>query len=114
MAETNCWNYFVLWENLVRGFYPSVTKSFNTECERKAFGMGPDDHNWSKVCTYVHRGPGNCDNAGCPGCDVVVLHECGEDVCPDVAYMFEHGIDEFQMYGDPVHKANSHLPQPRL
>ena len=114
MAETKCWEYIVLWDNLVRGFYPSVTKSFNTECERKVFGMGPDDHTWSKLWTYVHSGAGNCDNPGCLGCEVVVLHECGEYVCPDTLYMFEHGIDRFHMYSDPVHRANSHAPQPRL
>ena len=110
MAETKCYDYFALEENLVRGFYPSVTKSFNTECERKAFGMGPDDHNWSKLCTFVHKGPGNCDNDGCPDCEEVVLHECGELLCPDTAYMFEHGINHFQMYNDPAHKANSDFP----
>ncbi len=110
MAEVKCYDYFVLGENLVRGFYPSVEKSFNTECERKAFGMGPDDHNWSKWCTYVHKGPGNCANNGCPECEEVVIHECGESLCPDTAYMFEHRIDHFQMYSDPVHKVNSHIP----
>ena len=114
MAEMKCHEYFVLWENLVRGFYPSVTKSLNTECERKLFGMGPDDHQWSKLWTYVHRGAGNCGDVGCPGCEVVVVHECGEDMCPDTAYMFEHGIDDLQMYCDPVHSGNSHVPKPCL
>ena len=111
-AETKSHAYFVLVENLRGGFNPSVAESFNTECERKAFGMGPDNHIWSKSCAYVHRGPGNCDNDGCPDCEEVVLHECGELVCPDTAYMFRHGIGHLQMYNDPVHKANSHIPQP--
>ena len=110
MAETECDDYFVLEENLVRGFYPSVDKSFNVECERKAFGMGPDDHRWSRWWTYVHRGLGNCDGDGCPDCEEVVLHECGELMCPDTAYMFEHDIDHLQMYTDPAHRTNSHIP----
>ena len=109
-AEIKCRDCFVLMENLVRGFYPSVAESFNTECERKAFGMGPDDHTWSKLCVYVHHGPGDCANEGCPDCEEEVLHECGELLCPDTAYMFEHGIDHLQMYTDPVHRANSHTP----
>ena len=112
-AEIKCWDYFVLAENLVRGFYPSVTESYSTGCERKAFGMGPDDHSWSKLCVYVHRGPGNCDNEGCSNCEEAVLHECGEMFCPDTAYMFKHGINHLQMYTDPLHQVNSHIPPPR-
>ena len=110
MAEIKCWEYFILAENLARGFYPSITQSFNAECERKAFGMGADDYNWSKLLTYVHRGPGDCDNEGCPDCEEVMLHECGEMLCPDTAYMFKHGIDHCQMYEGPVHRMNSHIP----
>ena len=111
-AEIKCRDYFVLEENLVRGFYPSVTESYSTECERRAFGMGPDDRNWSKLCVYVHRGPGNCDNEGCSDCEEVVLHECGEVLCPDTAYTFKHGLNHFQMYTDPLHRANSHILPP--
>ena len=75
----------VLAENLVRGFYPSVAESYNTGCERKAFGMGRDDHTWSKLCVYVHRSPGDCENEGCSDCEEAVLHECGEMFCPDTA-----------------------------
>ena len=50
-TEIKCRDYFVLAKNLVRGFYPSVTESYNTKCERRAFGMGPDDHNWSKCAS---------------------------------------------------------------
>ena len=107
-AETECWDYSILVENLARGSYPSVTESYNTECERKAFGMGPDDRRWSKVCVYEHRGQGDCDDQGCPDCEEVVLHECGEMVCPDAAYMFAHGIDHIQMYMDPAHLVKSH------
>ena len=111
-AETKCWNYYLLAENLVGGFYPSVAESYNTECERKAFGMGPDDHSWSKWYGYVHRGPSECGHEGCPDCVAVLLHECGETLCPDAAYMFRNGIDRHQMYTDPVHLANSHIPAP--
>ena len=109
-AETKCWDYFILAQNLVRGFYPSVTESYGTQCERKAFGMGTEDQTWSKLCVYVHRGSGDCDNEGCPDCEEAVLHECGELVCPDTAYMFKHGIDHMQMYTDPDHLVNSHIP----
>lgn len=109
MAEIKCLQFFAIGSNLVRGFYPSATKSFNTVCERKAFGMGPTDHHWSRWIAYVHRGPAGCGNNGCPDCEEVVLHQCGEMICPDVSYIFEHGIDYYQMYTDPVHKMNSHL-----
>ena len=109
LAEIYCEDYFLLGENLIRGFYPSVTKSYNTKCERRSFGMGPTDQNWSKMTTYIHRGTGDCNNDGCSDCEKVVLHECGELFCPDTAYMFEHGIGYWQMYTDPVHKVNSHV-----
>ncbi len=109
-AEIKCMDYFILGENLIRGFYPSAGESYNTECERKSFGMGPDDHTWSKSSTYVHRGTGACDNSGCPDCVEKVLHECGELGCPDTAYMFRHGIGPVEMYTDPVHRVNSHIP----
>ena len=109
-AEIKCWDYFILSDNLVRGFYPSVTESYSTECERKEPGMGPDEHTWSKLCVYLHRGPGECDNGGCPDCEVKVLHECGEMPCPDTRYMFERSIDYLQMYKDPIHRANTHIP----
>ena len=109
-AETRCWDYDVLAENLAMGSYPSVTESYNTVCERKAFGMGPDDHRWSKLYDYVHCGPGDCEGEGCPDCEEVLLHECGEMLCPDAVYMLRNGIDHHQMYTDPVHLANSHIP----
>ena len=107
-AETESQDYVILAENLARGFYPSVTESHNADCERKAFGMGPDDHTWAKMCVYVHHGPGDCDNEGCPDCEEEVLHECGEMLCPDTVYIFAHGIDYVQMYMDPAHLVNSH------
>ena len=109
-AEIKCRDYSVLGENLANGFYPSVTESYNTECERKAIGMGPGDHVWQKQVSLVHRGPGDCANEGCPDCEEVLLHECGEMLCPDTAYIFEQGIDYVQMYTDPVHRMNSHIP----
>ena len=111
MAEATSFEYHILADNLARGFYPCANKSFNTECARKAVGMGPDDRRWSKWCIYVHTGPGNCDHDWCPDCEEVVLHECGESLCPDEVYMFDHGIDALTMYDDPFHKAKSHVPQ---
>lgn len=110
MAETECPDYFILEDNLARGFYPSVSKSFNTECERKAFGMGPADRLWRKVVTLVHRGLGECSNEGCSDCEEVVLHECGEMLCPDISYIFAHGLDYREMYTDPAHRLHSHSP----
>ena len=107
-AEINCPDYFILGENLIRGFYPSVTESYNTGCERKAFGMGVDDRNWSKLFVSVHRDTGDCDDEGCPDCEEKLLHECGELVCPDTVYVFKHSISHLQMYADPVHQVNSH------
>ena len=62
------------------------------------------------VGVYVHSGPGSCDNEGCSDCEELVLHECGEMSCPDTAYMFKHGLNPLQMYSDPLHQANSHIP----
>ena len=109
-AEIKCLGYLFLMENLIRGFYPSVTESYGTECERRSLGMGPDDRNWSKLWVYVHRGPGNCDAEGCSDCEEVVLHECGDMLCPDSAYMLKHGLNPLQMYSDPFHQVNSHIP----
>ena len=108
-AEIKCLDHFMFEDNLAKGFYPSVTESYNTQCERKAYGMGPDDHNWSKLSVYVHPGPGDCDNGGCRDCEEKMLHECGEMPCPDTLYMFERDIDHVRMYTDPVHLANSHI-----
>lgn len=111
MAGTNCIDYYILGDNLARGFYPCANKSFNTQCERKATGMGPDDHNWLRWIIYVHKGPVDCGSVGCPECEEVVLHECGELDCPDNTYMFEKDIDPVTMYTDPSHRANSHTLQ---
>ena len=108
-AALRCGGARVFALNLICGFLPSVVKSYNTVCERNAFGMGPDDHNWSKSYAYVHRGPGICTHRGCPDCEEVLLHECGEMLCPDSAYILKHGIAQHQMYADPVHRANSHV-----
>ena len=112
-AETESMGYHILGENLVRGSYPCANESVNTECARKAIGMGPDDRSWSKWCHYVHRGPGNGDHDWCPDCEEVVLHQCGESPCPDEEYRFKHGIDALTMYGDPIHRAHSHIPLPQ-
>ena len=101
--------YGLLLENLARGFCPEVAESFNTECERKAFGMGPTDLRWSKQSAPFHRGEEYCLGLDCPSCEEVLLHECGDPLCPDVKYMFEHGITPIQMYTDGIHKIHSHV-----
>ena len=112
MAEINAMGYYIMGENLVRGFYPSAVESYNTRCKRKEFGMGPEDTNWRKEYTYVCRGVMNCEGYGCPDCEKVLLHECGGGVdamvCPDWEYIFKHGITRAQMYTDPVHSVHSH------
>ena len=73
MLEIKNISLHILASNMSRGFYPYVTKSYNTECERKAFGMGPSDQNWARHCAPVHRGPAECTGDGCfrlcGGCD---------------------------------------------
>ena len=41
-----------------------------------------------------------------------MLHECGEMICPDTAYMFKHGLNPLQMYSTILYQANSHIPSP--
>ena len=36
--------YIIMDDNVARGFYPAADRSHNVQCERKAFGMGPEDH----------------------------------------------------------------------
>ena len=111
---TGSFPFYLVLENAQRGFLPRAVETYNTECYRQAFGMGPIDHQWSKEYAYLHRGPGVCDNHGCPDCEKVLLHECGgHDAmgCPDKRYMFQHRISTIQMYTDPVHMAHSHVSQ---
>ena len=108
-AECDNELYRILLGNLGRGFCPEVAESFNMECERKAFGMGPTDRRWSKQEAPIHRGDGDCVGLDCLGCEEVVLHQCGALLCPDVQYMFEHGITPIQMYTSSIHKIHSHV-----
>ena len=108
-AEFSCLEFDMLAGNLERGFYPSVAESYNTECERRAFGMGPHDNRWSKQGVFIHRGSGDClDNEECPGCEEEILHGCAEVVCPDWTYMLKHDITPVEMYMNPVYRAKSH------
>ena len=109
MAETKCRDYAIIVENLAHGFNSSVTESYNTECERKAMGMEAAGHAWRKGIGLLHRGPGHCGDEGCPDCDEVLLHACSEEFCPDIFYMFKHGIGPTRMYLDPAHRMNSHI-----
>ena len=108
--------YITMADNVVNGFYSASNVTRNVECKRKAFGMGPEDHRWSKETAWLHLGNEECTKlADCPGCEFVLLHECnagGPDggICPDAGYMFRNGIDAVQMYTMPEHLANSHIP----
>ena len=110
LAETESFDFYILAENLAMGHFPCANVSFNTECDRKAIGMGPDDHSWSRWCIYVHKGSADCDYDGCPECEEVVLHQCSGLLCPDTTYMIEQGIDHLTMYTEPFHRAHSHIP----
>ena len=109
-AELKDGVFGILGANLNKGHLPSITQSFNTTCERREFGMRPTDRNWSKESVLVHRGDGDCEGIRCPECEEVLLHECGEFVCPDTTYMQRHDITAVQMYADPVHRVHSHKP----
>ena len=108
--------YITMASNVVNGFYPAADTVHNVPCEREAIGMGPQDHQWHKEEAYLHLSGQNCtEQADCPSCELVLLHECnagGRDqmMCPDARYMFQHGITPVQMYTQPEHLANSHIP----
>ena len=108
--------YIIMTDNVSNGFYPAAHTVYNVPCERKAFGMGPEDRQWHKEQAYLHVTGDDCtERAGCPCCEFVLLHECnagGPDkgVCPDTWYMFRNGITSVQMYSMPEHLANSHIP----
>lgn len=114
--ELNNLLYITMADNVAHGLYPAADVARNVECERKAFGMGPEDHRWSKETAWLHIGEEECtERADCPGCELVLLHECnagGPDkgVCPDVPYMFQNGITPIEMYTQHEHLANSHIP----
>ncbi len=108
--------YTIIADNVARGFYPAADKSHNVQCPRKAFGMGPEDHQWHKERTYLHVGATDCTHQGdCPGCEQVLLHECNGRApdamtCPDTWYMFREGITPIEMYTQPEHLEKSHIP----
>ena len=108
--------YIIMDDNVAHGFYPAADRSYNVQCERKAFGMGPEDHQWRKERAYLHVGAEDCtDQANCSGCELVLLHECNGGApdamtCPDTWYMFQQGITPVEMYTQPEHLAKSHIP----
>ena len=114
--ELNNFLYITMADNVANGFYPSADTVYNVTCERKAFGMRPEDRQWHKEGAYLHVSEDYCtEQADCPGCELVLLHECnggGPDigVCPDTWYMFQNGITPIQMYTLPEHLARSHIP----
>ena len=117
LEELNDHLYVTMACNVANGFYPSAETSYNVPCERKAFGMGPKDSKWYKEEAFFHVTTEDCaDQADCPGCEPVLLHECNaggpdERVCPDTWYMFQNGITPVHMYTQPEHLANSHIPE---
>ena len=108
--------YITMGENVAHGFYPAADTTYNVACQRKAIGMGPEDHQWNKEQAYMHVSGEHCtEQADCPGCEIVLLHECnaggpGIGICPDQKYMFQNGINPLQMYTLTEHLAHSHIP----
>ena len=108
--------YIIMDDNVGHGFYPAADRSYNVHCERKAFGMGPEDHQWHKERAYLHFGAADCtDQSDCPGCELVLLHECNGGApdamtCPDTWCIFREGITPIEMYTQPDHLAKSHIP----
>ena len=94
-------DFYIIMENVLRGgFLPRAVETYNTECHREAFGMGPEDRHWRRDYAYV-------------GDEQVLLHECGgknqdDMMCPDVRYMMNNEIGPVQMYTDPVHLVHGH------
>ena len=107
--------YITMAANVANGFYPAANTTYNVECQRKAFGMGPEDHRWSKETAWLHLSGEDCtERADCPGCEFVLIHECnagGPDrmICPDARYMFQNRITPAEMYTRPEHLAHSHI-----
>ena len=59
MVEVESSSFRILASNMSRGFYPLVTESYNTKCERKAFGMGPSDQNGHNIVRLSTEGQRN-------------------------------------------------------
>ena len=98
-------DFYIIMENALRGgFLPRAVETYNTGCDREAFGMGPEDHHWRRDYAYVNG-------------EQVLLHECGgknldDMMCPDVRYMMENEIGPAEMYTDPIHLVQSHTHTP--
>ena len=60
---------------------------------RKPLGAQADAIRGAALSLKAHRG-------------TTVVGEMG------TAYMFRHGINHIQMYTDPLHRVNSHIPPP--
>ena len=87
-------------ENAARGFL-FADKSWNTTCEREDFGMPENCHHWTKSYASSEEGT------------EILLHECGEMLCPDSQYMLANGISLEEMYLDPQHQQHSHTSPER-
>ena len=82
-------------DNAERGFF-FADKSWNTSCEREAFGMPPEVHRWSRILLKNDDGT------------ETVVHQCGEEICPDHKYMWRNNLSSFEMYLDPERQVHSH------
>ncbi len=90
---------WLVWENLRNGFLPPAsTESVNTVCPRKESGLGPNE-NQGKVVWGITQKEKR-----------VMLHKCDSDTCADWVYAFANGIDPAEMYTNPEHVAQSHIP----
>ena len=85
-------------DNAERGFL-FADKSWNTKCRRESFGMPVDSHSWGKITAYDDDG------------NEFLLHQCGDEICPDKSYMWANSLNYGEMYLDPEHSKQSHTYQ---
>ena len=97
-AELEAEQFWLRADNAERGFL-FADKSWNTKCEREVFGMPVDSHKWGKITA--------CDDDG----NEFLLHQCGDDICPDKSYMWANSLNYSEMYLDPEHSKQSHTFQ---
>ena len=113
LAMTSSNPFWAMIENAQGGHLSRAVETYNTICEREAFGMGPTDTHWGRLDALICRTHGDCDSDDCKDYEKILLHQCGgreKDtmLCPDTAYMWNQGITWYEMYTDPAHMAHSH------
>ena len=114
-AEVESPVFRTMMENLRRnGSIPQASATRNLECSRKSYGMGPQDHSWTKEYALVCYSLPSCGEKGCPDCREILLHECGSTAkdgyqpCHDTWYMMNNGITSWEMYRNPKHRQYRH------